>query len=218
MRSLSLTRRRALRLGAAGLAGLALARPAMAAPGLAWPARLAYVRAGPRGFVYIRSDEQLAWSRLQTRLGELIAELEPMQPETMLGRKAPIMEAGPSCAMLARKMAVDAGFGHVIVYATHDGQRTGAPDGDWFGELFAQLRAGLKGDGRASGEAYLLDAAGGAPLLSVSADVPPRDPLNLFDNARRPEREVLMRLTDGVGERLAQLARPAFVNARSIAD
>ena len=89
-----------------------------------------------------------------------------------------------SCAMVARQMASAAGFSHVVLYATNDGQRIYASDGNWFSDMFASLQSDLDKDDRASGEAHLLDVAGGMPLATVTADAKPRDPLNLVDGGR----------------------------------
>ena len=214
----AITRRSALRFGALGLGSLVLAPAALAAPYMRWPLRLAYVRVSPNGFVHIRSDEQQAWTQLQTRLGGLIETIQPMQPDDMFGAKAPQVEGGASCAMVARQMASAAGFDQVILYATNDGQRTYKSDGSWFSDLFATLQADLDKDGRAIGEAHLLDVGGGPALITVSADAKPRDPLNLFDGGRNPERETLTSLTQGIERRLQDLARAAYENERSIGD
>lgn len=214
----SITRRSALRLGALGLGSLVLAPAALAAPYMRWPLRLAYVRVCPNGFVHIRSDEQQAWTQLQTRLGGLIETIQPMQPDDMFGGKSPQVEGGPSCAMVARQMASAAGFDQVILYATNDGQRTYKSDGSWFSDLFATLQADLDKDGRAMGEAHLLDVGGGPALISVNADAKPRDPFNLFDGGRNPERETLTSLTQGIERRLQDLARAAYEGERSIGD
>ncbi len=94
--------------------------------------------------------------------------------------------------MVARQMASAAGFDQVILYATHDGQRVYKSEGNWFSDMFVSLQGDLDKDDRATGEAHLLDVAGGMPLATVTADAKPRDPLNLFDGGRNPERETLM--------------------------
>ena len=115
----------------------------------------------------------------------------------------PKIEGAANCAMVARQMASAAGFNHVILYATHDGQTAYSSDGSWFSDMFANLQADLDKDDRASGEAHLLDVAGGMPLATRNADAKPRDPLNLFDGGRNPERETLAGLTQGMERRLA---------------
>lgn len=216
--SIRITRRAALRLGAIGLGGLALAPAALGQGVSRWPLRLAYARVSPGGFIRIRGDEQTAWSNLQTRLGGLIETIQPMQPSDMMGMRAPQVEGAANCAMVARQMASAAGFSHVILYATHDGQHTYKSDGGWFSDIFTGLQSDLDKDGRASGEAHLLDIAGGMPLVSVTADAKPRDPLNLFDGHRNPERETLASLTQSMERRLQDMARAAYENSRSIAD
>lgn len=212
------TRRGALRLAALGLGGLALAPRAFAAPGLRFPMRIACLRVGPSGFLPIRHDEQQYWSQMRTRLGGLIDRLSPIQPTDMLGSNLMQVEGGPSCAMVARQMASRWGFGHVILYATHDGQNVYASDGAWWNDLFATMADALDKDGRAIGEAHLLDVEGGPSIASASADAPPRDPLNLFDGGRNPERETLDKLVQGLEQELQGLARSAYDSQRSIAD
>ncbi len=218
-----ITRRAALRLGAqslgvVGLGGLVLAPTAMAQGMTQWPLRLAYARVSPGGFIHIRADEQQAWTNLQTRLGGLIETIQPIQPSSMMGNHTPQVEGAANCALVARQMASAAGFNQVILYATHDGQKTYKSDGGWFSDVFANLQADLDKDGRATGEAHLLDIGGGMPLASVTADAKPRDPLNLFDGGRNPERETLASLTQSMERRLQDMARVAYENSRSIAD
>jgi hypothetical protein len=217
MNILRLSRRSALGLGLAGLGALALTPRALAAPALRWPLRLAYARVDQKGFLHIRSDEQLAWIELQTRLGRLMETLQPLQPENMFGAPTLQVEGGPNCAMVARQMAAASGFDQLILYATHDGQKTHATEGNWFSDVFASLQGALGRDGRATGEAHLLDVSGGAPLVTVTADAGPRDPLNLFDNTRNPERETLKGLTLALERRFQDLAREAYASQRSIA-
>jgi hypothetical protein len=202
----------------AALGGFLLAPRALAAPALAFPLRTAYARIGEKGFVAIRADEQAYWSGLQARLGGLIDAIEPIQPSNIMGGEAPEVDGGASCAMVARQMATDLGFGFVILYATQDGQRAYKHGGSWVARAFASLKSDLDTDARATGEAHLLDVAGGPPLASVRADVPPRSPLNLFDNHRNPERETLGLLTQGMELRLQRIARPQYEAERSIAD
>lgn len=215
---LSLTRRTALRMGVLGVGGLALAPAAMAQTPIQWPLRLAYARISPTGFVHIRSDEQSAWAAMQMRLGGLIGAIQPIQPSDMIGGGMPEVRGGPNCAMAARQMAARAGFNHVILYATQDGQHRYESDGNWFAQMFASLQADLDKDDRANGEAHLLDVSGGMPLATVTADAKPRDALNLFDGGRNPERETLAGLTQGIERRLQDMARLAYDAQRSIAD
>ncbi len=213
-----MTRRNALRLGALALGGIALAPAALASPVMRWPLKLAYARVGPGGFLHVRGDEQQAWTTMQTRLGGLIEVIDPIQPSDMMGAKAPQVDGAASCAMVARQLASGQGFSHVILYATQDGQRRYESDGSWFSDMFSSLQADVDKDDRATGEAHLLDVSGGSALISVSTDAKPRDPLNLFDGGRNPERETLAGLTLGLERRLQDLARDAYESQRSIAD
>lgn len=210
---MDLTRRGVLvSLGAALLAPNALAGPA-----ISFPLRIAYVRVAPSGFVHIRSDEQGCWTRMATRLGGLVELIAPLQPSDMLGGGLPEIQGVASCALIARQMAGQTGFEHVILYATHDGQRPVESYDNWFAETFASLTANMQKDNRATAEAHLLSIAGGAPLMSAHADAKPRDPLNLFDGGRNPEREALDALAQAFERRLQDLARRALENSRSIA-
>ncbi|MEQ1609659.1 MAG: hypothetical protein ABL956_11925 [Hyphomonadaceae bacterium] len=213
----SLTRRVALRTGALGLGGLVLAPAAMAQMTTRWPLKLAYARVSPNGLVHIRGDEQTAWTSMLLRLGGLIDALQPIQPDDMMSAAPKI--AGPaSCALAARQIASNAGLSHVILYATNDGQRIYASDGGWFSDMFAGLQSDLDKDDWATGEAHLLDVAGGMPIATVMVDAKPRDPLNLFDGGRNPEREALAKLTTAMERRLQDMARAALDAQRSIAD
>ena len=185
---------------------------------MSFPLRVVYARVSPTGFVHIRSDEQAYWMQMAMRLGGLVELLAPMQPGDMFGRGVREIENGASCAVVARQVAMDAGYNQVILYATHDGQKTYAPPDGWFGETFAWLAAEFDKDGRATGEAHLLDVAGGKPLASAHTDARPRDPLNLFDGGRNPERETLDSLTRLLELQLADMARAAYAAQRSIAD
>ena len=202
----------------AALCGASLSPAAFAAPAVDFPLRLGYARIGPRGFVPIRSKEQEAWTRLQTRIGGLVDTIEPVQLSNMLGTKAPDVDGGASCALVARKLAADAGLSHVILYATQDGRKVYKHYDNWFSKAFASLRSEYLKYDRAAGEAHLLNVAGGPTIASVSADAPPRDPLDLFDNHRNPEAETLAALTLGIERRLQSLARPGYEVQRSIAD
>jgi hypothetical protein len=214
----SMTRRAALRLGLAG-AGAALAAPrAFAAPVLTFPMRIACVRVAPEGFVHIRSDEHDVWQQMATRMGGLIETLTPLQPTNMLGGGLPKIDGAASCALVARQVASSAGFAQVILYSTLDGQRRRETYSNWFAQAFDGLVSGLEKDGRATGEAHLLDVGGGMPMASAMADAKPRDPLNLFDGGRNPERETLTRLVQQMELRLQDMARSAYDNSRSIGD
>jgi hypothetical protein len=200
------------------LVGAGLAPRALAAPGLAFPLRLAYVRVTPEGFAPALTEDKLAWSALQTRTGALIDEIEPLQFHRMLGVEAPELDGGAACALAARKLAADAGFDHVLLYATDGGKRAYAAKDNWFSRGFASLRSNYGWRDRATGEAHLLDVAGGAPLLSATSDAVAKSPLNPFDNFRNPERESLVSLTEAVERRLQLAARAGFEAQRSIAD
>lgn len=195
-----------------------LAPSAIAAPIIAFPLRVAYARVTPEGFVHIRSDEQARWTQMAQRMGALVDLVAPLQPGDMLGGGLPVVAGGASCAMVAREAARRAGFEQVILYATHDGQRVYEPPEGFLGETFAWLQGELDKDGRASGEAHLLDVGGGTPIASAHADAPARDPLNLFDGGRNPERETLDSLVRAMELRFTDLARRALENQRSIAD
>ncbi len=213
-----LTRRASLRLGALGLGGIALAPLATAQALMQWPMRLAYARVSPAGFVQIRGDEQSYWTAMQARLGGLIEAVQPLQPHDMLGVSTVQTDPAANSVAAARQLAATAGFNHVVLYATNDGQRYYKSDGSWFQDTFASLRADIDKDDRASGEALLLDISGGMPLATVTADAKPRDPLNLFDGGRNPERETLAQLTANLERHLQDMCRLAFEAQRSIAD
>lgn len=209
-----LTRRGAL----AALGAAVIAPRALAAPAMSYPMRIAYARVSPQGFTHIRSDEQQYWTRMAMRLGGLIDVVAPMQPSDMLGGGLPQVSEGASCAMAARRMAANAGYGHVILYATHDGQRVQQTYDNWFSETFVRMTENLSKDGRATGEAHLLDVAGGMPLASAHADAAPRDLFNVFDGGRNPERETLTGLVSAMEQQLQSMARMAYESQRSIAD
>jgi hypothetical protein len=198
--------------------GLAFAPQAAASPLLRFPLRIGYARVGRGGFLHIRSEEQSAWTFMQTRLGGLIDSIEPIQPFDMLAARAPDLDGGANCALVARRLASDAGFNYVILYATNDGQKIYASGASWVSRAFASLRAEVDKDERATGEAHLLDVSGGPAIASVMADAAPREPLNLFDNRRNPERETLTLLTQNLERRLQDFARTGYEAQRSIAD
>jgi len=213
-----LTRRAALRLGVLAVGGVALSPLAFAAPSVRFPMRIACMRVGNAGFLQIRHDEQTYWTQMQTRLGGLIEQITPIEPSDMMGANLVHVEGGPNCAMVARQAAARWGFTHVALYATHDGQKQYASDGNWWSDLFATMQSEFDKDGRAIGEAHLLDVEGGPAIASASADAPPRDALNLFDGGRNPEREALAKLTQGLELGLQGIARKAYDSQRSIAD
>jgi hypothetical protein len=200
----------------AGLAGLAIAPAAHAAP-ITFPLRVAYARIGRTGFAKLSSADQIVWTALQTRLGALIEEIEPIQPGDMLGAKTPELDGGASCAMVARQIATNAGFSHVILYATHDGKRPQKSYHNWMTRSFAAIRTEYFEYDNATGEAHLLEASGGPAIASVMADARKRAPLEVL-GGRKPEREALLRITDGLERKLQSMARSQFEAQRSIAD
>jgi hypothetical protein len=202
----------------AALSGASLVPAAFAAPAIIFPLRLGYARIGPKGFVPLRSKEQQAWTELQIRVGGLIDTIEPIQLSSMLGTKAPEVDGGASCALIARKLAVEAGYSHVILYATQDGRKIDEHDDSWFSKAFASFRSEYLKYGRATGEAHLLETSGGPAIASVSADAAPRNPLDPFDNHRNPEAETLAALTLALERRFQSLARAGYEAQRSIAD
>jgi hypothetical protein len=199
------------------LGGFALAPRAFAAPAPNFPLSVGYARIAETGFIPVRLDEQAYWSAMQARTGGLVDAIEPIQLSDIMGGGAPEVDGGANCAMVARQIAAGMGLSHVILYATQDGRKI-YPADNWMSKSFASLRSEYLKYDRASGEAHLLDVAGGPAVASVSADVKPRDPLNLFDNNRNPERETLHLLTQGLEQRLQRLARPQYKAERSIAD
>jgi hypothetical protein len=203
---------------ALGLVAAAVIAPAASAYGLRFPLRIAYARIGKDGFVPIQSDDQRAWSALQTRLGALIDQIAPIQPTGLLGAHAPEADGGASCALAARKLAAEEGFSHVVLYATSDGKRTYHHGGDWLTRGFATLRANVGPHDRAAGEAYLLDTGDGPPLACATADARQKEFLDPFDDGRKPERETLAALTRTLEIQLQRLARADLARDASIAD
>jgi hypothetical protein len=212
-RTIRLSRRGIL----AALVGAGVTPAAFAAPGFGFPLRMAYARIGPDGFVQLRADEQRYWSELQTRIGGLIETLEPIQAANMLDA-GPEVSGTASCAMVARQIAFRAGLTHVVLYATQDGRRSYKYNEAWLSETFAKFRSEYLKYDRAVGEAHILDVGGGPPIVSVTADAPPRNPLDPFDNHRNPERETLASLTTALERRLQNLARVDYAAQASIAD
>jgi hypothetical protein len=201
----------------AALVGAGVTPAAFAAPGFGFPLRVAYARVGPDGFVQLRVDEQRYWNELQIRMGGLIETLEPIQPGNMLDAGPEVSDTA-SCAMVARQIAFRAGLTHVLLYATQDGRRSHKYNEDWLSETFASFRSEYMKYGRAVGEAHILDVGGGPPIVSVTADAPPRNPFDPFDNHRNPERETLAGLTAALERRLQHLSRTDFSAQASIAD
>lgn len=210
------TRRAALALGLGALAA-GLAPPALATPRLGFPLRRGLVRVGPEGFIPLGSGEQTAWSGLAARLGGLADAIVPLQRSSLLFPSQTAVRGGPSCALVARKLAASAGFEQVILYATDDGRKTTTANGDWLAGFFAFLDARFGKDHRATGEAHILDIAGGEPVISAFADAAPRDKLDVLGPRRKPVREVLDRLIDDLESRIMRLAASAYEQSRSIA-
>ena len=202
---------------ALGLAAAALIAPAAAAAEPRFPLRLAYARMGKNGFIAIRSDEQTAWSALQTRLGGLVDQIEPIQPTGLLGGEAPELDGGAWCAMAARNRAADRGFSHVILYATTDGKPIYKHGASWLARSFSTLQSNIGPHDGAAGEAYLLDVAGGAPLACATADAHPREFLDPFDHSRQLERETLTALTRTIERQLQRMASAGLAANASIA-
>ena len=211
--SLRLSRRGIL----AAFVGAGVTPAALAAPAFGFPLRMAYARVGPDGFVPLRAEEQRYWSELQTRIGGLIETLEPIQPANMLDAGPEVSDTA-SCAMVARQIAFRAGLTHVVLYATQDGRRSYKYNEAWLSETFAKFRSEYMKYDRAVGEAHVLDVGGGPPIVSVTADAAPRNPLDPFDNHRNPERETLAGLTAALERRLQNLARADYAAQASIAD
>ncbi|MEP7209716.1 MAG: hypothetical protein ABI740_02670 [Alphaproteobacteria bacterium] len=203
---------------ALGLVATALIAPAALASETRFPLRVAYARIGKDGFIAIRTDEQSAWSALQTRLGGLVDDIQPIQPGGLLGVAAPEVDGAASCAVAARKLAAERGFSHVILYATLDGKRTYGHGGNWLTRGLSTLRSDISAHDRASGEAYLLDVSGGVPLASATADAKQKEFLDPFDDARKPERETLVLLTRTLETQLQRLAAAGLAANQSIAD
>jgi hypothetical protein len=201
---------------ALGLVATALIAPSAAADPR-FPLRLAYARMGKDGFLAIPTQEQSAWSALQTRLGGLVDDIQPIQPGGLLGAQSPELDGGASCALAARKLAADRGFSHVILYATADGKRTYKHGGSWLARGFSTLRSNIGPHDRAAGEAYLLDVSGGSPLASATADAHQKEFLDPFDDARQPERETLALLTRTIETQLQRMAAGGLAAEASIA-
>ena len=213
-RTLYLLSRRQVALG---LGAAALIAPSAFAAEPRFPLHLAYARMGKDGFLAIHLEEQTAWSALQTRLGGLIDQIEPIQPTGLLGAQAPELDGGASCALAARKLAADRGCSHVILYATADGKRLYKHGGSWLARGFSTLHSNIGPHDRAGGEAYLLDVAGGAPLASATADAHQKEFLDPFDLGRQPERETLVALTRTIETQIQRMASAGLAANQSIA-
>jgi hypothetical protein len=207
--------RRALALALVGSAFATQA--ARAAPSHAFPSAFAVARLGKTGLVSISAKEQAEWEAMQLRLGGLVSHIEPLQPSSMLGVIAPENDGGASSVQAARTMAANAGFGFVVLYSTQDGLANYTSYDNWASKAYLALRQSIGPRERARGEAHLLDAATGAPVLSAYTDAAPRNPLNVFDQ-RNVERDTMRALTSSLERRLQEMARPAYEAQASIAD
>lgn len=210
------SRRSLLALAGLGLGGM-LAPSAFADPGISFPLRTAYARIGKGGFMRLTSADQLVWAGLQTRLGGLIDDIQPIQPRDMMGAKTPEMDGGASCAMVARQLALNAGLSHVIVYATDDGRRPERDEKKWLTKAFNAVRQDYYEYEDATAEAHLLHVDGGPPLASVSVDA---QRLNWFEvfSGRNPDRETTASVIEALERRLQAMARVQYEAQRSIAD
>lgn len=209
------TRRAILTAGA----GLLAAPAAVAGPSLQFPMRLPYARVGENGFVPVKSAEQDVWSALQLRVGSLIEETVPLPVGGMLGLPPPESDGGAGCALAARRIAMDAGYTLVLLYATASGRPARpAKDMYWLDKAFETVRADLSFSNSAVAELHLLHVDGGGPLLSVTADEPPRSPLVLTENHAAKERRALEDVAAAFERRLQDAARPLYAAQRSIAD
>ena len=212
-----LSRRAVLALAGAALGAAALSPSAFSAPALVFALRLAYARIGKQGFMRLTSDDQAIWSGLQTRLGGLIDEIEPIQPKDMMGAKTPELDGGASCAMVARQIALNAGLSHVILYAAHDGKRAERSTHQWMTRAFATIRQDYYEYDDATAEAHLLGVEGGPAIASVNVDAPKRNWLEVL-SGRDPEREAIASVTEAMERRLQSMARIQYEAQRSIAD
>ncbi len=209
--------RRSLGVGLA-LAALGAPRAFSAPSALRFPLSIGYARIGENGLSRITTRDQTRWSGLQTRLGALVERIEPLQPASLLGAKAPELDGGASCVLLARAQAADLGLPLVLVYATEEKPRTFDARRNWFSRGFASIRSALAPHHPALGEAHLLDTAGGPALASAYADAPPRKPLNPFDNHRRPQEEALDSLITSLEQQFQSAVEGGFMAGRSRAD
>ncbi|MBI1362220.1 MAG: hypothetical protein GC155_18245 [Alphaproteobacteria bacterium] len=190
-----------------GLAAFAVLAPSARAANR-FPMRIGYMRMGPKGFLATGSREQHVWSAMQTRLGGLLETIQPIQPTGLTGEVAPDVDGAASCAIAARGLAAERGLGYVILYATQEGHKAPAPGKGWFARAFSSLRSSLTPHDQTTGEAYLLNVAGGPPIASATANLPQKSLLNPFDNARDPGRETLVALRETLERRLQELATP----------
>lgn len=200
-------------------AGLLASPAAFAAPALSFPMRLAYARVGEAGFVPVKTAEQDVWSALRLRTGGLIEEILPLPVGGMLGLPPPEADGGAGCALAARRIAMDEGYSQILLYATASGRPARPPkDMFWLDKVFESIRTELSFSNSAVGELHLLDVEGGRPLLSVTADAPPRTPLVLTEPHAGNERRALNGIALAFERRLQDAARPQYRAQKSIAD
>lgn len=212
----SMTRRN---LGLAiGLGGVALATGrAFAAPAPLFPMRLAVARMGEGGLLRVSTDHQQIWAAFSSRLGGLVDDIVPVQPTSLIDLSAPADDGGAACAAQARGIADRLGCGQVILYATADGIRRGPYRGFWIKRAFQHIREAVQINDRALGEAYLLDVAGGAPLVAASSDADRATPLDTL-TGRHNEIDTLKLLTVDLERRMQNLAKPLLAAQASRAD
>jgi len=212
----SMTRRSfGLAIGLAG-AGL-LAEQSFAAPAPLFPLRIAIARMGEGGLMRVPTDHQQIWTAFSTRLGGLVEDIVPVQPVSLIDLSAPADDGGAACEAQARGFAARLGCSQVILYATADGIKRGPYPQAWLNRAFQHIREVVQINDRALGEAYLLDAAGGAPLVAASADADRATPLDAL-SGRHNEIDTLKLLTADLERRVQNLARPLLAAQASRGD
>lgn len=174
------------------------ASPAHATTQLTYPLGLLYGRIGPEGFERIDTAEQALWSSMAVRLGGLISRIEPLQRFSMLTNDPPALQSENGNVLIARQIALEAGLDHVLLYSSYDGKRTQAAYSNWLSQGYAAVRSSVARHDNAIAEAHVLRVSGGAPILSLSLDAPPKSRFNPFDMHRNPERQVMQRLAEAV--------------------
>lgn len=209
--------RRRFLIGSAFAAATFAGGRAFASPAPAFPLHIAVARMGESGLVRVPTEHQRLWSAFSTRLGGLVEEMAPVQPASLIDLASPEEDGGAASAALARGFADRLGCRHVIIYATTDGIRRGARGGPWLNDAFRRLRETVQINDRAIAEAYLLDAAGGSPLASASADADRATPLDTL-TGRHNEIDALKLLTADLERRVQRLAAAQLAANASIAD
>jgi hypothetical protein len=212
----SMTRRSfGLALGLTG-AGFAAGR-GFAAPAPLFPLRIAIARMGEGGLMRVPTEHQQIWAAFSTRLGGLVEDIVPVQPTSLIDLSAPADDGGAACASQARGFADRLGCSQVILYATADGIKRGPYPDLWIKRAFQHIREAVQINDRALGEAYLLDAAGGAPLVAASADADRATPVDTL-TGRHNEIDTLKLLTSDLERRVQNLARPLLAAQASRGD